>query len=246
MNYQPPDDNTKADYVRNNFNVIAKKYDIFNDLNSFGLHRLWKKNISRLVKKKAHNDTTKLICMDLCCGTGDISLCLLNLSETEKVYSIDFSENMLTIAKSKLVNFQERSEIFPGDATNLHQFKDNSLDVVTIGFGLRNVNHIQKALNEIRRVLKPGGIFINLDIGKVKIPVIKELANFYFFKIVPLMGYFLWGGKNEMFDYLPASSIKYPDQENLQLLLEKTGFIQVFFKNYVFGNVVMHYAVKAN
>jgi demethylmenaquinone methyltransferase/2-methoxy-6-polyprenyl-1,4-benzoquinol methylase len=128
--------------------------------------------------------------------------------------------------------------------TSLKNFPNESLDVVTIGFGLRNVNNLSKALSEIHRVLKPGGIFINLDVGKVKNPIIRFFADFYFFKIVPIMGYFIWGGKNQMFDYLPVSSLHYPDQENLKKLLEEAGFTNVSYKNFVFGNATMHISYK--
>ena len=240
MTYQMPDRLSKAEYVKNNFNVIARKYDIFNDLNSFFMHRLWKNKMAEIVEEFAR-EKGQITCLDLCCGTGDISQRLVAISKTAKVYSVDFSAEMLAIAKERLKD-SAKSEIFTGDATNLKQFKNKSLDVVTIGFGLRNVNDLEKTLQEIFRVLKPGGIFINLDVGKVKIPLIKQLANFYFFKIVPIMGYLLWGGKNEMFDYLPASSVAYPDQEKLALILRKTGFSDVKWKNFVFGNVAMHFA----
>ena len=240
--FKMPEAEVKAEFVRTNFDVIASKYDLFNDLNSFFLHRYWKNSIVNLI----HNSFPKkyLDCLDLCCGTGDISIRLTEMESVLKVYSVDFSENMLNVAKERLKGIS-KSKVEIGDATNLNNYADASFDVVTVGFGLRNVDNLPKALSEIYRVLKPGGIFVNLDVGKVENPIIRVFADFYFFKIVPLMGYMIWGAKNDMFDYLPVSSLSYPDQENLKAMIEKAKFQNVDFKNFVFGNVAMHWGRKA-
>lgn len=238
--FEMPAPEKKADFVKENFDVISEKYDLFNDLNSFFLHRVWKNQVAKTV---ANFSKKPLVCLDLCCGTGDISLRLNQLANTQIVHSVDFSEKMLDIARVKLKT-EQKAIIKQGDATFLKDFADTSLDVVTIGFGLRNVNNLEKALGEIYRVLKPGGLFINLDVGKVKNPIIRFFADFYFFKIVPLMGYIIWGGKNKMFDYLPVSSLHYPAQDELKGILEKIGFEKVSYKNFVFGNATMHLSYK--
>ncbi|AXR66428.1 ubiquinone/menaquinone biosynthesis methyltransferase [Leptospira mayottensis] len=241
--FQMPHVDTKAGFVRENFNKIASKYDRFNDWNSFLLHRIWK---NRLVREIEENLPDRLHVMDLCCGTGDISVRLENSSRVDHITCVDFSENMLEIAKTRLKEQTEKGRVrFEiGDATELKNFQDFQFDAVSIGFGLRNVDDLFKAIREIFRVLKPGGLFLNLDVGKVKNPWIRWIADFYFFKIVPILGYILWGGKNEMFDYLPVSSLVYPDQENLKSILEKLGFQEVRYKNFVFGNAVLHIAKK--
>ncbi|MCC6274301.1 MAG: ubiquinone/menaquinone biosynthesis methyltransferase [Leptospiraceae bacterium] len=238
--FQMPNIEKKADFVRENFNSIAKKYDLFNDMNSFGLHRLWKNQIVKIINLSLSQN---LVCLDLCSGTGDITKRLSQSEKVSKIYSVDFSEKMLNIAREKIrssskLNFQI------GDATNLKEFKNATFDVVTVGFGLRNVNNLDRALKEIFRVLKPEGIFINLDVGKVKNKFVRFFADFYFFKIVPLFGYLIWGGKNDMFDYLPVSSLSYPDQHTLKTMLEKTGYKDVRIKEYVFGNAVLHVCRK--
>lgn len=240
MAYKLPEIHEKAEYVQKNFNAIAARYDLFNDLNSFFLHRRWK---SFQVKQLESLGKNELQCLDLCCGTGDIALRLADSGQAGKVYGVDFSEDMLGVARHKLAG-RDNVVLEQGDATDLGRFKKNSLDVVTIGFGLRNVNDIDKCISEIHRVLKPGGLFLNLDVGKVNNPFIRFFANFYFFKIVPLMGYLIWGGKNEMFDYLPASSVKYPGQEELKAILLRHGFSSVSYKNFVFGNAVLHISRK--
>ncbi|MEM7181727.1 MAG: ubiquinone/menaquinone biosynthesis methyltransferase [Spirochaetota bacterium] len=226
--------------MRENFDVIARKYDIFNDLNSFFLHRHWKNAITRILDRKFPDS---FVCLDLCCGTGDISVRIHKNTQASKVYSVDFSENMLAIARNRMQT-TPNSDVRIGDATNLQDFADKSLDAVTIGFGLRNVDNLQSTLDEIMRVLKPGGMYINLDVGKVKNPFIRFFADFYFFKIVPFIGYILWGKKNEMFDYLPVSSLHYPAQEELQDILLAAGFTDVSFRNFAFGNVALHVASK--
>lgn len=238
-----PHVDTKADFVRENFNKIANKYDQFNDWNSFLLHRIWK---NQLVREIEENLSDRLHVMDLCCGTGDISVRLGNSLRVHHITCVDFSENMLEIAKTRLKKQIEKGRVSfeIGDATELKNFRDFQFDAVSIGFGLRNVDDLSKAVREILRILKPGGLFLNLDVGKVKNPWIRWIADFYFFKIVPILGYILWGGKNEMFDYLPVSSLAYPDQENLKSILEKLGFQEVRYKNFVFGNAVLHIAKK--
>ena len=239
--FQMPSKDEKAEFVRQNFDIISGKYDLFNDLNTFFMHRLWKNKVASLVNSSAGD--RRITCLDLCCGTGDISLRLNQISSSEKVYAVDFSDKMLDIARHRLSEFPACT-VQQGDATALRDFQDGSLDAVTVGFGLRNVFDLPLALSEIKRVLKPGGIFINLDVGKVPYPVIRFFADFYFFRIVPLLGYLIWGGKNKMFDYLPVSSLYYPDQENLKSLMESLGFETVHFENFVFGNVAMHVGYK--
>ncbi|MCL8265759.1 MULTISPECIES: ubiquinone/menaquinone biosynthesis methyltransferase [Leptospira] len=241
--FQMPHVDTKAGFVRENFNKIANKYDQFNDWNSFLLHRIWK---NQLVREIEENLSDRLHVMDLCCGTGDISVRLGNSLRVHHITCVDFSENMLEIAKTRLKKQIEKGRVSfeIGDATELKNFRDFQFDAVSIGFGLRNVDDLSKAVREILRILKPGGLFLNLDVGKVKNPWIRWIADFYFFKIVPILGYILWGGKNEMFDYLPVSSLAYPDQENLKSILEKLGFQEVRYKNFVFGNAVLHIAKK--
>ncbi len=240
--FKMPEAQVKAEFVRTNFDVIASKYDLFNDLNSFFLHRYWKNSIIQLIQNSFPKKN--LDCMDLCCGTGDISIRLTEMEIASKVYSVDFSENMLNVARERLTGIS-KSKLEIGDATNLKNFSDASFDVVTVGFGLRNVDNLPSALAEIFRILKPGGLFINLDVGKVKNPFIRFFADFYFFRIVPLMGYIIWGAKNDMFDYLPVSSLSYPDQDNLKSMIEKAKFQNVEYKNFVFGNVAMHWGRKA-
>jgi demethylmenaquinone methyltransferase/2-methoxy-6-polyprenyl-1,4-benzoquinol methylase len=238
--YQLPTPEKKPEYVKSNFDHIAKAYDQFNDWNSFFLHRKWK---NWIITQAIKENPNAKIALDLCCGTGDITLRLSKVSGLEEVTGLDFSENMLSFAKQK-IGESSRIKLVIGDAMNLKNFNDSSIDLVTMGFGLRNVSDLQKCLYEIKRVLKPGGIFINLDVGRVRPFFLKWFADFYFFKMVPVFGYLIYGKKHEMFDYLPHSSTTYPDQETLQKTMYEIGFLNVRFQNFVFGNAVGHIARK--
>ncbi|TGL41442.1 ubiquinone/menaquinone biosynthesis methyltransferase [Leptospira perdikensis] len=236
--YQLPSQEKKPEYVRTNFDGIAKAYDKFNDWNSFFLHRIWKDWVVKEAQKSVPFAKSAL---DLCCGTGDITLRLSKEPNLEQIVGLDFSEKMLDFAIHKIPQ-DPRVNLLVGDAMDLSQFSTASFDIVTMGFGLRNVSDLKKCLMEIKRVLKKGGVFVNLDVGRVRPKFLKFFADFYFFKMVPLFGYLLYGRENEMFDYLPHSSKTYPDQESLAKILEELGFQEVRFQNFVFGNAVAHVA----
>jgi len=122
-------------------------------------------------------------------------------------------------------------------------FRDAEFNAVTIGYGMRNVQDINHFLQEILRVLKPEGVLVSLDVGKVSLPILTELNHFYFFHIVPLVGKLLMPGE-KIFQYLPESSLEYPDQESLKNLMIETGFENVGFHNFVFGASTVHVAHK--
>ena len=236
MTYTLPNTEEKSVYVEQMFNKIAQKYDLFNDIITFGMHRQWKRFVAR--QTDLHDEQS---CLDLCCGTGDIAREVLRQYPSSKVTGLDFSEEMLNIAKSK--NTSEITvQYIPGDAMNI-PFQDAAFDAVTIGYGMRNVKNIRQFLREILRVLKPEGVLVSLDVGKVRIPILAELNHFYFFHIVPLVGKLLMPGE-EIFQYLPESSLEYPNQVSLKNLMIETGFQNVEFYNFVFGASAVHVAYK--
>ena len=236
MTYTLPNTEEKSVYVEQMFNKIAQKYDLFNDIITFGMHRQWKRFVARQTDLHAEQS-----CLDLCCGTGDIAREVLRQYPSSKVTGLDFSEEMLKIAESKNNN-EITIQYIPGDAMNI-PFQDAAFDAVTIGYGMRNVQNISQFLREILRVLKPEGVLVSLDVGKVRIPILAELNHFYFFHIVPLVGKLLIPGE-EIFKYLPESSLEYPNQESLTNLMIETGFEKVGFHNFVFGASTVHVAYK--
>jgi len=236
MTYTLPNTEKKSVYVEQMFNKIAQKYDLFNDIITFGLHRHWKRFVAKQTNLKNEQS-----CLDLCCGTGDIAREVLRQYPSSKVTGLDFSEEMLNIAESK--NTSDNSvKYMPGDAMNI-PFHDAEFNAVTIGYGMRNVQDISQFLREIFRVLKPKGVLVSLDVGKVRIPILTELNHFYFFHVVPLVGKLLMPDE-DIFKYLPESSIEYPNQESLKNLMIETGFQKVEFYNFVFGASSVHVAYK--
>ena len=148
---------------------------------------------------------------------------------------------MLNIAESKNTSEVDVKYV-SGDAMNV-PFQDAVFDAITIGYGMRNVQDISQFLLEILRVLKPEGVLVSLDVGKVRIPILAELNHFYFFHIVPLIGKMLMHG-DEIFKYLPESSLEYPNQDSLKNLMIEMGFQKVKFHNFVFGGSTVHVAYK--
>jgi len=236
MNYILPNPEEKSTYVEQMFNKIAQKYDLYNDIITFGMHRKWKRFVAK--KTELHNGHR---CLDLCCGTGDIAREVLRQYPESKVIGLDFSEEMLNIAKSK--NTSEFDVKFiRGDAMNT-PFHDEEFNAVTIGYGMRNVMDIRLFLQEILRVLKPKGILISLDVGKVRLPILEKINYFYFFHVVPFIGKLLMSGE-EIFKYLPESSVDYPNQKILKNLMIEAGFQRVEFHNFIFGASTVHVAYK--
>ena len=181
MKYTLPNSDEKPKYIEEKFGKIAEKYDLFNDLITFGLHRYWKKFLVKKIKVKKINN-----CLDLCCGTGDISIEIYRQNPKCKVIGLDFSQEMLKLAKSK-IDVTSSIKFLIGDAMQI-PFSDSNFEAVTIGYGLRNVSNIKNCLREVFRVLKTDGVFVCLDLGKVRLPIISHISNFYFFRIVPLIG----------------------------------------------------------
>ena len=200
------------------------------------MHRQWKRFVARQTDLQDEQN-----CLDLCCGTGDIAREVLRQHPSSKVTGLDFSEEMLNIAKSKNTN-EITVKYLQGNVMHI-PFQEDEFNAVTIGYGMRNVQDINHFLREILRVLKPEGVLVSLDVGKVSIPILAELNHFYFFHIVPLIGKLLIPGE-EIFQYLPESTLEYPNQDFLKNLMIETGFKKVEFHNFVFGGSTVHVAYK--
>ncbi len=233
----------KAEFVRKNFDEIARNYDRFNDWISFGTHRLWKRRTVResgLAGKKAR-------VLDLCCGSGDLSLAFARiLAPGSEITSLDFSREMLSVLRSRLSGPKAPRGISieptEGDAMALPY--DNEFDAVSMGFGLRNVTDRAVCLKGVLRSLRPGGRFLLLDVGKPP-RILSPFFRFFFAGIVPKIGHWIHGEDHAMYDYLPASSRLYPDQQSMKKELEAAGFVDVRIINFMFGAAGLHVARKA-
>lgn len=245
--YQLPDKKNRSGYIQKNFDEIAKNYDLFNDLITFGLHRQWK---NQVINECMLDENQNARVLDLCCGSGDLTIRLAQKKlQNLKIHAMDFSSEMLKILDHRIhelpVEYQKKIQIHQGDVTNLKSFKKNTMNAVTIGFGLRNVQNRSKCLLEIHRVLEKKGRLVILDVGKVKNTIINFFHQIFFERIVPIIGYLLHRKKHEMYAYLPASAKEYPDQISLVHELEAAGFKNIVFKNKLFGASVIHIAQKS-
>ena len=213
--------------IQNLFNLIAPQYDQNNDIISLFMHRFVKKSVVEAIPEVSEN--AKIL--DLCTGTGDIAALLKKRFPSADITGVDFSDAMLKIArrKHKTINFVN------ADCLKL-PFEDNSFDLVTISFGLRNTVSFDKALSEISRVLKPGGIFVHIDFGdanKHADRVFYELVKF----IAELQG-------DDCYVYLLQSKNEFPPVEKLVELFARHGLKYEMRRDYIFGIISAQYCIK--
>lgn len=238
--FQLPEKQDKADYVRRLFASIASHYDLLNDLMSLGLHRRWKQMVV---------DQSGLLtggsALDICCGTGDITLALARRAgRAGKVVGLDFSPEMLAIARERYERHPPPGSVqFQlGDAQAL-PFMDESFDCVTVSYGLRNLADIPAGLREMRRIVRPGGRMVCLDLGKPRGAVWSRLYRIYFLGIVPHVGGWI-SGQRWAYTYLPHSLADFPAQEGLKALMAETGWQDIRCLDLFGGIAAIHIGTK--
>lgn len=234
-------ENNKKSYVYDLFSKIATKYDLLNNIMSFGMHKIWKEETIKLALKE-NNSPKEAI--DLCTGTCDLAITLNANNPNIKITCIDNCSAMLEIGKNKLedLNLKNISTLLL-DSEEL-PFKESSIDLITIGFGLRNLQNKEKCIEDVCKILKPGGVFACIDLGHPTNKIIfKELISSYFFKIIPKLGQ-LFAKNKEAYIYLTNSLSSWYTQEELKDLLLKKGFKKCFYKNIMGGIIAIHIAVK--
>ncbi|KAK0183107.1 hypothetical protein PV327_001177 [Microctonus hyperodae] len=233
------------------FEKVANSYDVMNDTMSLGIHRIWK---DMFIQELAPNHGDKLL--DSASGTGDITFRYLNYLNKLKnpkglkscVTVSDINKNMLDVGKIRAKKLGYTSENgyditwLETDAEKL-SCPDDSFSSYTIAFGLRNVTHIDKALQEAYRVLQPGGRFLCLEFSHVTNNSLKWLYDQYSFQMIPVMG-MLITGQWQPYQYLVESIRKFPNQEDLKSTIENAGFRHVSYKNLTFGIVAIHSGFK--
>jgi demethylmenaquinone methyltransferase/2-methoxy-6-polyprenyl-1,4-benzoquinol methylase len=230
----------KAERVRAVFNSVAGKYDLMNDLMSFGAHRLWKHFALSLTGLKAGQHA-----LDVAGGTGDLALGLARqVGKTGHVVLSDINLGMLCAGRDRLIDagFAGNVECVLADAERL-PCADDSFDCVTIGFGLRNVTDKAAALSSMYRVLKPGGQLIVLEFSTPVAPGLKPIYDAYSFRVLPRLGE--WVAKDAAsYRYLAESIRMHPDQETLLAMLDAAGFGQTRYHNLTGGIVAVHRGYK--
>ncbi|WP_435931153.1 bifunctional demethylmenaquinone methyltransferase/2-methoxy-6-polyprenyl-1,4-benzoquinol methylase UbiE [Moraxella bovoculi] len=239
--YQTVDAREKQSKVAEVFTSVASKYDIMNDLMSFGIHRLWKRYAISLTGVRSGQRV-----LDIAGGTGDLAKVFSReVGRSGRVVLSDINEAMLEVGRTRLINAGCNNVDFVlANAETLEPFENNSFDLVTISFGLRNVTDKQKALEAMHRVLKPGGRLLVLEFSK---PVFKPLSkayDLYSFTALPVMGKIV-AGDAQSYQYLAESIRMHPDQATLKDMMEKAGFVNCDYHNLTGGIVAVHRGFKA-
>ncbi len=226
----------KAGLVRGVFDAVAPKYDLMNDLMSAGIHRLWKASMIDMV---APRKGQKII--DVAGGTGDIAFRMLDrIGDSVPVTVCDINAEMLMVGRNRAVDRGILKGVVwnCGDAEAL-PFPDASFDIYTIAFGLRNVTHIDRALAEAKRVLKPGGHYVCLEFSHVVVPGFDKIYDTYSFSVLPFLGQVI-AGDREAYQYLAESIRKFPPQDKLCDLMRGVGFGNVTYRNLSGGIAALH------
>ncbi len=218
----------KSKKIQEMFSEISDKYDFLNHFLSFGQDIYWRKKVANIVKKIPNNDKV----VDVACGTGDLAI-EINKKINKNITGIDFCYEMLKIAKKKT----KELTFVNGDATNL-PLKDNSFDILTIAFGIRNIPERKKALKEFYRVLKKKGCLIILEFS---IPD-NFLFRFYFEKVLPFLGGIF--SKREAYKYLPDSVKKFPSVSNFIKEIDEIGFSSIEIFSLSLGTVKIYKCEK--
>ena len=233
----------RAAKVSDLFAAIARRYDLLNDLQSFGLHRCWKRRVVELAAVRPGQRA-----LDVCCGTGDIALALARGGP--EVTGLDFSQAMLEIARAR----SQRSEVsdrksevhapifLQGDAQQL-PFPDNSFDAVTIGYGLRNLSSCETGLREMLRVARPGGRLVVLDFGKPPNALWRAIYFAHLKIFVPLMGR-LFGGNAAAYAYILESLKHYPAQQGVAAKMRELNLSNVRVINLLGGAMAINCGEK--
>ncbi len=226
----------KTKLVRSVFNSVAPRYDLMNDLMSGGLHRLWKNAVIDWLRP-----SSSMTLLDVAGGTGDIAR-RFKSAGGGKVTVCDINESMVKIGRDRSLDngLLIGCDWCVGDAEQL-PVEDRSTDSYTIAFGLRNVTRINKALQEARRVLKPGGHLLCLEFSHVTLPWLANLYDIYSFNVLPTLG--RWVARDaESYRYLAESIRRFPTQSELALMMEDAGFCGVTWRDLSSGVVALHSA----
>ncbi|WP_299579236.1 bifunctional demethylmenaquinone methyltransferase/2-methoxy-6-polyprenyl-1,4-benzoquinol methylase UbiE [uncultured Sunxiuqinia sp.] len=235
--YQDSDKNKKQQ-VEQMFDNIAPKYDFLNHFLSLGIDKLWRKKAIRILKK----DQPKRI-LDVATGTGDFAIAASRL-EVDEIVGFDLSEQMIRVGEEKVkkrglssvIHFQK------GDSENM-PFENESFDALTVAFGVRNFENLQKGLDEFHRVLREGGLALILEFSKPKYFPFKQLYRFYFFHILPRLGGMI-SKDASAYSYLPESVMAFPDDQVMLDILRQTGFTEVSQKRLTLGIATIYIARK--
>jgi demethylmenaquinone methyltransferase/2-methoxy-6-polyprenyl-1,4-benzoquinol methylase len=233
--FQTVAEEDKAGLVHGVFTRVANRYDVMNDLMSVGIHRLWK---DAMMDWLAPRPGQRLL--DVAGGTGDIAFRFLARAPEARATVLDMTESMLIEGqkRAEAEHLADRLDWVVGDAMAL-PFADNSFDVYTISFGIRNVTRIPDALSEAFRVLKPGGRLMVLEFSQLPNPALQWAYDRYSFNVIPALGQIV-ARDRDSYQYLVESIRRFPDQESFAALIRQAGFEQVRYRNLTMGVAALH------
>jgi demethylmenaquinone methyltransferase/2-methoxy-6-polyprenyl-1,4-benzoquinol methylase len=228
----------KKEQVAQMFDAISGNYDSLNRVISFGIDIKWRKKVLKIV-----SDTKPKNILDIATGTGDLAI-LMAETNAEKIIGLDISAGMLEVGKKKVEekNLNNRIELVLGDSEKI-PFEDNYFDAITVGFGVRNFENLEKGFSEILRVLKPNGVFVILETSVPDKTPYKQGYRFYSRNILPIIGK-LFSKDNSAYGYLSESAAVFPYGEALNNILRKIGFIDVVAMPQTFGVATIYSASK--
>lgn len=220
----------KKEQVAQMFNDISPRYDFMNRFLSAGIDVQWRKKALSTLKK----DSPKIM-LDVATGTADVAMMAIKILNPSKIIGIDISEGMLSYGRKKIeeAGLSEVIELQTGDSEAIN-FPDNTFDAVTVSFGVRNFQHLEKGLYEIKRVLRPGGKLVVLEFSRPDLPLVKQLYNFYVGVIGPVLGK-IFSSNKEAYQYLNDSVQKFPERKDFISILERTGYQFTSYKRLSLG-----------
>ncbi|MDB4059420.1 bifunctional demethylmenaquinone methyltransferase/2-methoxy-6-polyprenyl-1,4-benzoquinol methylase UbiE [Gammaproteobacteria bacterium] len=229
----------KAKHVGGVFSSVASSYDVMNDAMSMGMHRLWKRILVEIAGIKDHD-----VVLDIAAGTGDIAKLISKQFPSTEIYVSDINNEMLSVGRERSIDEGFSNNTFfcqlSGEAI---PFKDNTFDVITLGFGLRNFTDKPEGLKEIKRCLKKGGRLLVLEFSKPNNPLFSKVYDWYSFNILPKLGAVL-ANDSDSYKYLAESIRMHPDQEALKNMVIESGFDDCKFYNLLNGIVAIHVGYK--
>lgn len=213
---------SKKEQVTQMFDTISKEYDSINRIMTFGIDIKWRKRVIAIIAKKK----PKFI-LDIASGTGDLAILAAQKTKATNIIGADISEGMLAIGEKKIIklNLDNRIKMQVADSENL-PFSDNYFDAITVAFGVRNFENLDKGIQEIHRVLKPKGVFVVLETSIPKYPIIKQLYLLHSNILLPLFGK-LFSKDPKAYSYLSKSAKKFPYGDDFNNILRKNGFKEV-------------------
>lgn len=234
------EEQSKKEQVEQMFDNIAPTYDRLNHVLSFNIDRIWRKRVMRIVRRHKPQ-----LVMDIATGTGDLAIAMAKRIDDVRIMGVDLSEEMLRVAQGKVLKLgmAERISLTKGDAENLDMVASESVDAVTVAFGVRNFENLEQGLGELYRTLKPGGKLIVLEFSIPRNKLVKWVYAQYSHRLLPRIGAMI-SKDRKAYDYLPDSVEEFPSPERFSAMLLGVGFADVKAKSQSFGIAHIYEATK--